>query len=239
MSKRRFTLIELLVVITIIAILSALLLPALGKARDNARSINCISNLKQIGTAALCYSTDHNEWALCPQMNYQGAFQRWCNVLDDMQYVSARATFNCPSEPKAEWRFTWKDNRISYGVNFCTFGYQEGSAQYKPRRLLEVSKFMNDSNLIYFTDSTPNCYIPGSDYFSVAVAPPYLYPLDGDNKTYAVSTRHRNGKGACAFFLDGHAGELGWSELKQWTYWTPTMRGTGSGGLWMFTGSVW
>ncbi len=69
MKKRSFTLIELLVVIAIIAILAAMLLPALQQARERAHGTRCVSNLKQCGIVANTYLDDHRSWWPCGNRN--------------------------------------------------------------------------------------------------------------------------------------------------------------------------
>ena len=61
-TGRDFTLVELLIVIAIIAILAAMLLPALNQARERARGISCISQLKQLNTGFMMYSQDYDGW---------------------------------------------------------------------------------------------------------------------------------------------------------------------------------
>src|SRR5437868_1226379 len=84
--KSAFTLIELLVVIAIIAILAAILFPVFAQAREQARAITCVSNMKQIALGWIMYAQDYDEanpmTAVCESCAADGGQMRWLEVIE-------------------------------------------------------------------------------------------------------------------------------------------------------------
>ena len=98
-TKSGFTLIELLIVVAIIGIIAALLFPAFGRARENARRASCQSNLKQIGLAVLQYTQDYDESYPLAIWGSANDGLGWINST--FPYVRNLQIYQCPSEPTA------------------------------------------------------------------------------------------------------------------------------------------
>ena len=155
-AGKTFTLIELLVVVAIIAILAGMLLPALNKAKEKAKAVDCIGRLQQIGTALAAYTTDSREWVITQRYSSADDPLSWVQKLHTLNYLKqnpgdfdtarTRTPYHCPSTP---YDLVRTPSGTYYGVNRLLV--QGSGTSFNPTKLSRVTM---PSRVVYTGDGS-------------------------------------------------------------------------------------
>jgi prepilin-type N-terminal cleavage/methylation domain-containing protein/prepilin-type processing-associated H-X9-DG protein len=191
--KRGFTLIELLVVIAIIAILAALLLPALAKAKAKARATTCLNNQKQLGIGAMLHCDDNDD--TLPQSSHTGA--SWVGRL--LPYTGTNV-YRCPDDKNFQRLYSYAVNDFltvhPFGAE--TLNYSKWTSVPSPSETVfigECDDAFEGSDHFHFADDSSGGYTPP------------VFP------TQVAVKRHESG--ANYLFADGHVEKLKWTKVEQ------------------------
>ena len=207
-AETRFTLIELLVVIAIIAILAAMLMPALSQARERGKTSTCQNNLKQFGTAVAGYASAYDDYLLGRE-NYNATnkgIYHWLTVAGFMRgffgvsettWKAGKSVNGCPSRVptgrKCINSSEYDERTCSYAISFMTMGYYDaGSKVWHGKRLTALRM---PSFYYSFIDSEGGGVYRSSYWLSAKKA----------GKTYEYSDFRHAGTMNFAF-VDGHVG---------------------------------
>lgn len=188
-----FSLIEVLVTVTVIAVLLAILLPALQGARAQSRGAVCLSNLRQIGLAAYYYA-ERDRWY--PRA-YWSAEKRWMDAIKPFLTKNSDV-YRCPMD-SLQIAVTWDPTIImSYGINTFRFADPEFCFWYGVR----MDRIKRPQGVIIFADCTPGKYYCGGGN-------QYYEPIPD------VDYRHHDRR-FNVVFCDGHAETRKTSKRLEW-----------------------